>query len=210
MKELTESNQEIYEKDLKFKVDFELPLTNGIYGNSLRFGAKYASKTKDRKTLCYDYADAYKDTFDKDYMNNLTSQIRDGYMPGNQYKSTDFVSKEYLGSLDLSSMEGEQVLEESSGNYHARENVTSAFFRFDQNLGKKIKMMAGLRMEATNIKYNGWNWNVADDKDETETLEPTGNHKNSYVNWLPSLLFKYDVTDDLKLRASFTETLSRP
>lgn len=119
VKELTESNQEIYEKDLKFKVDFELPLTNGIYGNSLRFGAKYASKTKDRNTLCYDYADAYKDAFDKDYMNNLTSQIRDGYMPGNQYKPTDFVSKEYLGSLDLSSMEGEQVLEESSGNYHA-------------------------------------------------------------------------------------------
>ena len=93
VKELTESNQEIYEKDLKFKVDFELPLTNGIYGNSLRFGAKYASKTKDRNTLCYDYADAYKDAFDKDYMNNLTSQIRDGYMPGNQYKPTDFVSK---------------------------------------------------------------------------------------------------------------------
>lgn len=124
-------------KDLKFKVDFELPLTNGIYGNSLRFGAKYASKTKDRNTLCYDYADAYKDAFDKDYMNNLTSQIRDGYMPGDQYKATDFVSKEYLGSLDLSSMEGEQVLEESSGNYHAHENVTSAFFRFDQNLGKR-------------------------------------------------------------------------
>ena len=102
VKELTESNQEIYEKDLKFKVDFELPLTNGIYGNSLRFGAKYASKTKDRNTLCYDYADTYKDTFDKDYMNNLTSQIRDGYMPGDQYKPTDFVSKEYLGSLDLS------------------------------------------------------------------------------------------------------------
>ena len=112
-------------------------------------GAKVRLKTKDRNTLCYDYADAYKDAFDKDYMNNLTSQIRDRYMPGDQYKSTDFVSKEYLGSLDLSSMEGEQVLEESSGNYHARENVTSAFFRFDQNLGKKIKMMAGLRMEAT-------------------------------------------------------------
>ena len=42
---------------------------------------------------------------------------------GNQYKATDFVSKEYLGSLDLKNMEGEQVLEESSGNYHAKENV---------------------------------------------------------------------------------------
>ena len=91
-------------------------------------------------------------------MDNLTSEIRDGFMPGNQYKATDFVSKEYLGSLDLKNMEGEQVLEESSGNYHAKENVTSAFFRFDQNLGKKLKMMLGLRMEATHIKYDGWNW----------------------------------------------------
>lgn len=208
VKELTESNQEIYENDLKFKVNFELPLTNGIYGNSLKFGAKYVSKTKDRDVICYDYADAYKDTYDTEYMNNLTSQIRDGFMPGSQYKATDFVSKEYLGSLNLANMEGEQVLEESSGNYHAKENVTSAFFRFDQNLGKKIKMMLGLRMEATHIKYNGWNWNV--DENEDESLEPTGDHKNDYVNWLPSVLFKYDVNDDFKVRASFTETLSRP
>ena len=208
VKELTESNQEIYEKDLKFKVDFELPLANGIYGNSLKFGAKYASKTKNRDVTVYDYADAYKDAYKTAYMDNLTSEIRDGFMPGNQYKATDFVSKEYLGSLDLKNMEGEQVLEESSGNYHAKENVTSAFFRFDQNLGKKLKMMLGLRMEATHIKYDGWNWMV--DEEENETLEPTGDHKNNYVNWLPSVLLKYDVTDDFKVRASFTETLSRP
>ena len=191
VKELTESNQEIYEKDLKFKVDFELPLANGIYGNSLKFGAKYASKTKNRDVTVYDYADAYKDAYKTAYMDNLTSEIRDGFMPGNQYKATDFVSKEYLGSLDLKNMEGEQVLEESSGNYHAKENVTSAFFRFDQNLGKKLKMMLGLRMEATHIKYDGWNWMV--DEEENETLEPTGDHKNNYVNWLPSVLFKYSA-----------------
>ena len=85
VKELNESNQKIYENDLKFKVNFELPLTNGIYGNSLKFGAKYVSKTKDRDVFCYDYADSYKDTYDTEYMNNLTSQIRDGFMPGSRY-----------------------------------------------------------------------------------------------------------------------------
>lgn len=79
VKELTESNQEIYEKDLKFKVDFELPLVNGIYGNSLKFGAKYASKTKNRDVTCYDYADAYKDTYQTEYMNNLTSDVNGYY-----------------------------------------------------------------------------------------------------------------------------------
>ncbi len=210
VKELTESNQEIYEKDLKFKLNFEVPLTNGLYGNNLKFGAKHVSKTKERDVVCYDYADAYGDTYGTEYMEHLASHIRSSYMPGNQYTATDFVAKEYLGSLDLKNMEGKRMLEESSGNYHAKENITSAFFRFDQHLGKKIKMMLGLRMEATRIRYNGWNWNVADDKNETETLEPTGKHKNSYLNWLPSVLLKYDVNDDFKIRASFTETLSRP
>ena len=48
--------------------------------------------------------------------------------------------------------------------------------------------MLGLRMEATHIKYDGWNWMV--DEEENETLEPTGDHKNNYVNWLPSVLLK--------------------
>ncbi|MBB4044460.1 TonB-dependent receptor [Bacteroides reticulotermitis] len=208
VKELSESNQNIYENDWKFKVDFELPLTNGFYGNKLKFGAKYASKTKDKEVTAYDYTKSYSKVSGTAYMDNLASQIRDGFMPGEPYKATDFVSKEYLGSLDLSTLEGKQVLEESSGNYHATENIASTFFRFDQNLGKKMKLMVGLRMEATHIKYNGWNWNV--DEAENETLDNTGDSKHNYVNWLPSVLFKYDVNDDFKVRASFTETLSRP
>jgi TonB-dependent receptor len=46
--------------------------------------------------------------------------------------------------------------------------------------------------------------------DGDESLEPTGERKNNYVNFLPSVLYKFDVNDDLKLRASFTETLARP
>ena len=33
---------------------------------------------------------------------------------------------------------------------------------------------------------------------------------NSYVNFLPSLLVKWDVNDDFKIRGSYTQTLSRP
>lgn len=34
--------------------------------------------------------------------------------------------------------------------------------------------------------------------------------KDDYLNLLPSILLKYDVNDDFKIRGSFTETLSRP
>lgn len=206
--ELTNSNEDIHETDAKFHLNFDLPLVKGEFGNRLKFGAKYTSKSKHKDVQMYDYVDAYGED-NTDYMNYLTSQIRDGYMPGSgQYKATDFVSKEYIGHMDFAGMEGEQVLEESSGNFDATENVTAAFVRFDQNLGRRHQLVLGLRMEATHLKYEGVNWTV--DADENESLQPTGEHKNSYVNFLPSILYKFNASEDLKVRASFTETLARP
>ena len=43
-----------------------------------------------------------------------------------------------------------------------------------------------------------------------ESLNPTGEQSKSYLNVLPSVLLKWDAGDDLKLRAAFTNTLSRP
>lgn len=65
-------------------------------------------------------------------------------------------------------------------------------------------------MEHTFLKYSGYNWIVNDLNNEQGSLTPTGDKKNNYTSWLPSLLLKYNATDDWKLRASFTKTLSRP
>ena len=209
--EFTNANEWIRENEWKAKVDFELPLASGLYGNSLKFGAKYTHKHKTKEVLCYDYKDGYEETYGTDYMDHLTSQIRDGFMPGSQYTATDFVDKDYIGSFsnaDLNALEHEQVLEESAGDYDATEQVTAAYLRFTQKLGRKFTLMAGLRMEYTNLETSGFNWNI--DENGDETLDPTGKFKNDYVSWLPSFLVKWDATDDLKLRASYTKTLARP
>ena len=212
--ELTNSNQSIYENEWKFRLNFELPLMKGLYGNTLRFGGKYTNKEKDRETTMYKYDG--EDVNDNPIFNDGgawrehgSSQIRKGFMVGDNYpEGTHFISKKYLGSINFNSMQGEPDYEEMSGNYHAKEEITSAYLRFDQKLGQKLDLMLGLRMEHTALNYRCLNWVV--DEDENESLESTGNRKNSYTNWLPSVLLKYDVNDDLKLRASFTETLSRP
>ena len=205
--ELTNSDQSIYENEWKFRLNFELPLAKGLFGNTLRFGGKYTNKTKDRETEWYKYDGVFDDG--DEWRNQGAAQIRKGFMVGGQHPiGTHFVSKEYLGGIDFSSMEGEPDYEEMSGNYHANEQITSAYLRFDQKLGSKLNLMLGLRMEHTALDYRGLNWVV--DEEEKESLAPTGNRKNNYTNWLPSVLLKYDVNDDFKLRASFTETLSRP
>ena len=205
--ELTNSDQSIYENEWKFRLNFEVPLAKGLFGNTLRFGGKYTNKTKDRETEMYKYDKVFDDG--DAWRSHGTSQIRNGFMVGDHYpEGTHFVSNKYLGGIDFSTMQGEPDYEEMSGNYHANEQISSAYLRFDQKLGRKLNLMLGLRMEHTALDYRGLNWVV--DEDENETLQSTGNRKNNYTNWLPSVLLKYDVNDDFKLRASFTETLSRP
>ena len=205
--ELTNSDQSIYEKEWKFRLNFELPLAKGLFGNTLRFGGKYNSKTKDRETEWYKYDGVFDDN--DAWRQNGAAQIRSGFMAGDNYpEGTMFVSKEYLGRIDFTQMTGEPDYEEMSGNYHANEQITSAYLRFDQKLGRKLDLMLGLRMEHTSLRYRGLNWEV--DADENEALVPTGTHKNKYTTWLPSVLLKYNVSDDFKLRTSFTKTLARP
>lgn len=211
--ELTNSDQNISEDEWKFRLNFTLPLKKGLYGNSLRFGGKYADKSKKKEVHCYDYIEPYEKAYGDAWASHTNGQIRSGFMAdGKLPTGTSFITKEYLGGLAMNpSQDGAyELYEEASGNYDATERITSAYLRFDQKLGRKMEVVAGLRMERTDLEYNGFNWVVDNLDDEQGRLEATGNTKNHYTNWLPSLLMKYDATDDLKFRTSFTKTLSRP
>lgn len=208
LKEVTEQQEDIQEKDFKFKLDFSLPLTKGEFGNHLRFGAKVVHKTKDKEIDFYEYTPLDEKGFDKASLAAAVDQNRDGYIPGDQYKVGSFVSKEYLGELDLNNaslFEKDQVQEELATNFKAKETVAAGYLRFDQKLGKKWDLMLGLRLENTHVKYSGSQF----DADEEKTTR-TPYESDSYLNVLPSVLVKYDVNDDFKVRASFTNTIARP
>ncbi|MBM6992456.1 MAG: TonB-dependent receptor [Prevotella sp.] len=209
--ELTNSNQNIYENEWKFRLNFTLPLKQGLYGNVLKFGGKYVSKEKDKQMHCFDYIDAYEEAYGDGWMENMAGQIRSGFMAGDNYPvGTPFVRRQYLGQIDFSKLQGTELYSEAAGNFHAREQVTSAYLRFDQRLDEQLSLTAGLRMEHTALKYSGYNWIVDDATDENGRLIPTGDNKNDYTNFLPSILLKYTPQKDWNIRASFTETLSRP
>lgn len=215
LQELTEQQEDIVEEDLKFSLNFKLPLTKGFYSNKLSFGAKMVSKDKEKELDFYNYEGAVQDmdVFNQQSFANTVEQNRKGYMPGDKYKAGTFLSKEYLGGLDLNNRslfdEPTQNLEELAGEYKARETVTAGYLRFDQNFGEKLSAMVGLRLENTHLKYNGRKLTLNDDGDP-ESLTITPNVKDNYLNLLPAILLKYNINDDFKIRGSFTETLSRP
>ncbi|WP_044268598.1 TonB-dependent receptor [Bacteroides timonensis] len=208
LKEVTEQQQDIQEKDLKAKLDFDLPLKKGAYGNKLSFGAKLVHKTKDKEIDFYEYTPLDEDGFDAASLASAVNQTRSGYIPGSKYVAGSFVSKEYLGSLDLNNaalFEKEQNQEELATNYNAKETVTAGYLRFDQKLGKKWDLMLGLRLENTHVKYSGSQYDAVE-----KVTTRTPYESDSYLNVLPSVLAKWDVNDDLKVRASFTNTIARP
>lgn len=206
--ELTNSDQSIVENEYKFRMNFELPLAQGLYGNSLKFGGKFTSKDKSRETRFFEYDEEIIDGWNS----HLSTQIRDGFMPGSQYPiGASFIDKNYLGSIDFSRYEGKEVLEEEAGNYKAKENILAGYLRFDQKLGKKFDLTVGLRIENTHMKTSGFIYQAEKiNKETVESLTPTGDYKNDYTNLLPSFLLRYKLNEDGNIRASYTKTLSRP
>lgn len=206
--EFTNSDQSISENEIKERINFSLPLVSGKFGNNLRFGYKYTNKHKKRNTEYYDYTDA-ADKYLSDWKDNLSTQVRSSFMPGSQYPiGTQFVSKGYLGNMNFDKADGQELLEEEAGNYKATEQIHAAYLRLDQRLGAKLTATAGLRMESTLLKTSGVNYMV--DEEEEESLTPTGEFRNNYTNWLPSLLLKYTPDDNSNVRFSITKTISRP
>lgn len=206
--ELCNSDQSIKENEIKERINFTLPLSKGLYGNTLKFGYKYTRKDKERNTEYYDYTDA-EDKYIPDWKTNITYKIRDGFMPGSQYPiGTQFVSKDYMGGIDFNKADGAEVLEEEAGNYEATEQIHAGYLRLDQKLGKRLDATIGLRIENTRLNTSGVNYIM--DENDNESLKPTGEYKSNYTNLLPSLLLRYKTGDDGSIRASVTKTMSRP
>ncbi len=207
LNELTNSDQDIVENEWKGRLNFTLPLTQGKYGNTLKFGAKYTSKDKTRTMSYYEY-DA-DEVLGDDWRRLTSNQIRKDFMPGSQYPiASPFITIKQLGSIDFSKLDGTENLEEEAGNYKIREQITAGYLRFDQKFGKRLSATIGLRVERTDLKTCGYTVNVPEEGDTT--MEPTGDRKSHYTDLLPSLLLKYKYCDDGSVRASITKSISRP
>lgn len=205
LKELTQQQEDIVEKDFKAALDFKTKLSDRA---KLKFGFKFVSKSKNKEIDFYEYTPIDEKAFDKDAFAHTVDMTTDRFMPSAKYKAGTFIDKYFLGSLNLddkNQFESEQVAEELAGNYHARENVTSGYMRIDSRLADNLQFMGGLRVENTDLRYIG---RIYDD--ETGEVSKTAPATSSYINFLPSLLLKWEINKDFLFRAGYNQSISRP
>jgi TonB-dependent receptor len=93
------------------------------------------------------------------------------------------------------------------GTWSADENVYAGYGMYTVTFDK-LTVVGGVRVEGTNFSYS-FNQGIFD---ATNTLVGTfpANGGKDYVNVLPNLQLKYDVSPNLVLRLGYSKSISRP
>ncbi len=208
LKEITEEYQYTEDIDMNARIDFNLPLMEGNYKSVLKFGGRYRGKDKKRDNNFYEYEpiDGLESMTDLE----LSDQSDANFLAGN-YMVGSFVTKEALGDLNLDNSslftQTSVPAEFMGGNFDATENIMAGYAMITQNIGSKFTVLAGVRLENTSLDYNANEFKDLGD-DGFEITPTTGT--DNYLNVLPGVHAKYNFTDNLLVRAAWTNTIARP
>lgn len=131
-----------------------------------------------------------------------------GYLPGSKYAVGSFTKNSFLAQLDVYNparfRQDSQPSDFLPANYDADERISAGFVQVDRPLGARATFTGGVRLEHTGVDYRGYEFN-ADNGTSRETDGSDG-----YLNVLPSALLRIDLDPQTVLRASWTNSLSRP
>jgi len=104
-------------------------------------------------------------------------------------------------------------------DWRTTEKSTSAYGQWDHSFATTIPMnlSAGLRYESTKVEsssqvqsYTGTDWYAQNEVSLTGGTSSFGSKTGKYTYWLPSVDWDADITDKLKVRASFGVNIGRP
>ncbi|MBG9376833.1 TonB-dependent receptor [Panacibacter sp. DH6] len=211
LNELTEQFQDQYEEDINAKLGFSIPLSvvKNQKGNLL-FGGRLRHKIKQRNNNFFSYEPIGDN--EGNYANislfPLTDKTNSNFYPGNKYVAGSFITPGYLGKVDLANSnlyeQSDEPGEYLAQNFTAKEVITAGYAELRQYFTKQFSANIGIRVENTAINYTG---NIVEDE---EDLKGQSSLKNSYVNVLPDVNLRYQVSNNFILKAAWTNGIARP
>lgn len=203
----TEEAQKLTEEEnTQFKINFELP-----YGESaaLKFGAAYKDQSKMRDDVWYEHDMNLGSLFETP---KFDADI-DSYEPGSKYKIGNFMDARYLGRLELGGVDGANfdsyVMDEFAGaNYTADETISAGYIMTTNNLGANTVVVAGFRVEKTDLSYVGQIFDEETGETPADITETTG--AKDYTNFLPSVNIRHNFSDAFNVTLAYSKSLARP
>ncbi|MEO1053231.1 MAG: TonB-dependent receptor [Bacteroidota bacterium] len=202
--ELTEENQETYERDFNSRIDLQIPVnTKGI----VQIGARMRTKKKVRENNFFEFSFLNDEFESLDQVPQIDKTDPD-FFPGSQYDAGSYASPEWLGGLDLMN-EGRFEIEDKpdeylAQNFTADEEIYGGYAMLTYDLSDKLTALVGARIETTSIEYTG------NEVENEEDLIREITASQNYTNFLPGVHLKYSLTDNFLVRVAWSNTLARP
>jgi TonB-dependent receptor len=205
-----EAARQLVEEDLDvFVLDFKRETWFGDNPGFLKFGAKRLSreKTSDQEALVYD-------GFGGDLL--LTPVSRPGKSrfycsercyeigPAIDHRAADAFFGENSGDFELSEDDSREVSAEA--DYRVEEDITAGYLMGSVDF-RNYSLTGGVRVERTEAEYTATDI-VFEDGDLAPEL-PIRRGEKDYTNWLPGLLARWTVRDNLLVRGAWTNTVGR-
>lgn len=89
---------------------------------------------------------------------------------------------------------------QNAGTYTFTENISAYYVQLHDEVGTRLKLDGGVRMENTYQEYNS----------SLPVSQAGKSARYSYSDLLPSLMMKYELTEKSALRASYFRSVNRP
>lgn len=205
-KEYEESETEATDQNITAKFNIDIPYTLNGYAGNVKFGGKSRFKQKDYRFLNYGLYEYEGD------MDLLLTEFQGAY------KTENFMDGDYDQGLlpDMGkwrsffnshrgdfSEDTEAAVETKAEEYEATEDVYAGYLMSKLQLDR-LMVMAGVRVEYTNVDYTSYEF----DADNETFYTKTGT--NSYTMPLPMLHLKYSLAPNTNVRAAATMSYARP
>ncbi|TAF33929.1 MAG: TonB-dependent receptor [Cytophagales bacterium] len=172
-RDMTESNIDI-------KANLTIPYKFKGRDSKLKFGSSYVFKDRDFNEKRFDYVNSQNDT----------------KFTGNP---NDYISRSNLGIRSGDAINGIYLRDNTqrTNSYVGTESVLGVYALTDMQLLTKLRVLAGVRMEQTNIEV------ISDNPSRLKGLLDN-------TDFLPALNATYQHTDKTNFRMAYGRTLARP
>ncbi|UYQ91931.1 TonB-dependent receptor [Chitinophaga horti] len=139
---------------------------------------------------------------------NFFSNMENDY---SQYVMNPLTKDQLFNLYDTAALRANGMRDVSSASnatsfYEGYENVTAGYVMAEYDVTSKLKMIAGVRNEYTQLKLSSNRLTTSATGSEVKPVTVT----NNYNALLPMLHLKYALSEQANLRAAFTRTFVRP
>lgn len=210
--EITEEFQFTKDTDITSRFNVLIPLNASNRESSIKFGGKLKFKEKLRDNEEFEF-EPLTSGFENLAAVPNSDQTVSNYLAGN-YKFGNFTTREFLGNLDLNNsslFEKVDLVEDYlPGNFNANERVTAGYVMLNQDLNDKLFLLAGIRAENTFVDYDGFQLVLNEEGDLDSSQITQISDSDSYLNVMPAIHLRYDLSPNSIIRAAWTNSIARP